>query len=107
MWRGGARVKFTLRDCGPLGAPVNGDTLWTVLHIIYAADWPGYLHLRPTIQGVFPAVRVWRVQRAIRCFLRWRYEQRALAMAMGLHARLGQGCVFACLPSDVLALCVK
>ena len=96
------------RTSVPLEAPVNGDTLWTVLRVNYAAGWPGYLYLCPTIPGVYLAIHVWRVQRAIRCYLRKRFEQRALAMVMGLHTRLGQECAFACLPADlVLALCVK
>lgn len=34
-------------------------------------------------------VWVWRIQRAMRAFLRRKWEARALAVAMGWHARLG------------------
>ena len=57
--------------------------------------------VNPTLQGVYLAIHVWRIQRATRRFLSAR---RALAMAMGLHARLGQQCAFACLPADLLGL---
>ena len=103
----GARIMCTVTIGGPFETPVNGDSLWSVLKVDHTFEWPSYMHLRPTITGVYPAIHVWRIQRAIRRFLRWRFEWRALATVMGLHARLGQECVFACLPADVLALCVE
>ena len=47
-------------------------------------------------------VHLWRLQRAVRAFLRRRMEQRALAVAMGVHARLGRSSAMADLPADVL-----
>ena len=102
----GISVVCTKRVNGPFGAPVNGDTLWSVLQIDYDTVWR-HLHLRPTIRGVYLAIHVWRIQRFIRCCLRRKFERRALAMLMGLHTRLGHECVFARLPADMLALCVK
>jgi hypothetical protein len=60
------------------------------------------------IQNIYPVIHVWRIQRVVRLFLRKKYEQRALALAMGQHARLGgELCAYACLPADLLALCVR
>jgi len=83
----------------------GGDAVWiTLLRYYYGPDWIGYVQL----QNIYPAIHVWRVQRAVRLFLRKQYEQRALALAMGQHARLGgELCAYACLPADLLALCVR
>jgi hypothetical protein len=64
----------------------------------------------PTIGGVMPVVSVWRIQRAVRGFLRHKFNQRALAVMMGLHSRLGCQCSLSCLPADVVSkniLCAK
>jgi hypothetical protein len=83
----------------------GGNGVWiTLLRYYYGSDWIGYVQF----QNIYPVIHVWRVQRAVRLFLRKQYEQRALALAMGQHARLGgELCAYACLPADLLALCVR
>ena len=56
-----------------------------------------------TIHGLLPSVHIRRIQRAIRAFLRLKFEQRALAMAMGLHERLGERAGVSGLPVDIVA----
>ena len=43
-----------------------------------------------------------RIQRAIRAFLKARMAERRIAMAMGLHSRLGSASVLSCLCPDML-----
>lgn len=57
-----------------------------------------YLH-----GGVIILVHVRRVQRAARQYLRRKWEERALAVMMATHARLGLGSSLESLHSDVLA----
>jgi hypothetical protein len=96
----GARVLVTRISGGPAE---TRDSMWTLVRTSYSDGWPAIQHVRPTLQGIFPAIHVWRIQRVVRLFLRKQYEQRALALAMGLHARLGgQLCAYACLPADLL-----
>jgi hypothetical protein len=61
------------------------------------------LKMDTTIAGVTPVVHVWRIQRAIRRTVQQRAEERALALSMGLHARLGSHSQMAELPADVAA----
>lgn len=56
-----------------------------------------YLH-----HGVVLTVHVRRVQRAIRSFLRRKWEERAVAVMMASHKRLGLGSALGSLHSDVL-----
>ena len=57
----------------------------------------------PTFRGVSPVVHIWRIQKAVREYLRRKnFEQRALAVMMGVHIRLGISCPFAALPVDVV-----
>lgn len=55
------------------------------------------------ICGVSMIVLVWRIQRAMRQFLRRRLEGKFLAVAMVSHARLGAGSLWADTPGDVWA----
>ena len=86
-----------------------GDDMWVaLLRYYYGPGWIGYVQLYPTMNNIYPAFHVWRIQRVVRLFLRKQSEQRALALAMGQHARLGgELCAYACLPADLLALCVR
>jgi hypothetical protein len=57
----------------------------------------------------FPAsltVYVWRIQRAMRAFLRRRRVARAVAVAMGWHERLGSVALLAGLPTELVPLFV-
>jgi len=49
--------------------------------------------------GVTYSVHIWRIQRWVRRFI---LRQRALAVMMGQHARLGAGSCLADVPADVL-----
>ena len=53
------------------------------------------------ILGISIPVLVWRIQRAIRRFLRERLDAKLLALAMASHARLGVGSPW--LPTDLWA----
>jgi hypothetical protein len=57
-----------------------------------------YLH-----KGVSLVVHVRRAQRAIKRFLRRKWEERALIVMLATHARLGAGSVLGRLHPDVLA----
>ena len=95
----GARVLISRNEF----IPVDGDSIWTIVRTSYSDGWPTLQHVRPTLRGIYLAIHIWRIQRAMRRFLRWKFEQRALALAMGQHARLGgQLCAYACLPADLL-----
>jgi len=59
-------------------------------------------YIRATLSGLMPIVHVWRIQRAMRGWLRRRWEKRALATMMAWHVRLGDSSVMASLPSDVI-----
>ena len=48
------------------------------------------------------ANRVTMSRSILDCLLSWIFEQRALAVAMGFHERLGQECAFACMPVEML-----
>lgn len=58
-----------------------------------------------SIRRVMPMIFVWRIQRAIRSFLRRRWE--ALAMMMALHPRLGLHSPLAGVPGEVLKCICK
>ena len=61
------------------------------------------LMANPTLRGVSPVVHIWRIQKAVREYLRRKkFEQRALAVMMGVHIRMGILCPFAGLPVDVV-----
>ena len=62
----------------------------------WAFPIPAFLH------GVTPIVHVWRIQRAVRQWLRRKWEERALAVMMVSHVRLGALSGLALLPSDVI-----
>ena len=96
----GARVLFT----GKEEIWGGGDSIWTVIGTSYSDGWSCEMVVRPTLRGIYLAIHVWRIQRAMRRFLHQKFEQRALALTMGLHARLGQKCAFACLPADLLSM---
>ena len=55
------------------------------------------------IGGVSTSVLVWRIQRAIRQFLRRKMERKLLTLAMVSHARLGIGSPWINLPTDLWA----
>ena len=75
---------------------------WT-LHFLRHYPFDGLsLHVDFTFKGKTPVVHIWRIQRAMRRFLRRRFEQRSLAVLMGSHERLGCGCVFADLSHDLI-----
>ena len=62
----------------------------------------GRLYMSFPVQPCF-ALHIWRIQRAIREFLVRRRESRRLALAMGLHPRLGCQCaLMALLPLDLV-----
>ena len=56
-----------------------------------------------TINGLMPSVHIRRIQRAMRMFLQRKYEQRALAMMMGLYERLGDNSRVSGLPEVIVA----
>ena len=60
-------------------------------------------YFMPTINGLLPSVHIRRIQRAMRMFLQRKFEQRALAMTMGLHGRLGVTSCLSGLPEDIVA----
>ena len=60
-------------------------------------------YFMPTINGLLPSVHIRRIQRAMRMFLQRKFEQRALAMTMGLHGRLGVTSWLSGLPEDIVA----
>ena len=64
----------------------------------WAFPIPAFLH------GVTPIVHVWRMQRAVRRWLRRKWEERALAVMMVSHVRLGALSGLALVPSDVIRL---
>ena len=49
-------------------------------------------------------VHVWRIQRALRGYLKRRQRAKQLAVLMGLHSRLGGQSLIACMPVDVLVM---
>jgi hypothetical protein len=51
-------------------------------------------------------IYVWRIQRAMRAFLRRRSVARAVAVAMAWHARLGSVALLAVLPTEMVPLFV-
>lgn len=59
------------------------------------------------IRRVMPMIFVWRIQRAIRSFLRRKWEERALAVMMALHPRLGLNSHLAGVPGEVLKCICK
>jgi hypothetical protein len=60
-----------------------------------------------TVGEIAPIVSVWRIQRAARCYIRRRFEARALAVAMATHSRLGRDSgLLAAFPCDVLSLLI-
>ena len=56
---------------------------------------------RPFINGVLPMIHVWRVQRAIKRFLREKLARR-VAFMMSAHPRLGSSSTLACIPPELL-----
>jgi hypothetical protein len=56
------------------------------------------------LNGATPIVHVWRIQRAVRQWLRRKWEERALAVMMMSHVRLGALSGLALVPSDVIRL---
>ena len=87
--------------------PVDRDYFWTIFRIDPVPGLARMVHVSPTWKGVFPVVYVWRIQRAVKGFLRRRHEERALALAMCWHARLGAGSIMACLGEDILAVITR
>jgi hypothetical protein len=55
-----------------------------------------------TVSGLTPMTHVWRIQRAMRGWLRRRWEKRALAIMMAWHVRLGGASALVTLPCDVM-----
>jgi hypothetical protein len=85
----------------------NGKTsiyIWTLHlqhHMIIIKEGKGMsITLESTIGSVRVMVHIWRIQRLIRAH-QWR--KRALAMAMGLHSRLGSSSDLMELHCDILA----
>lgn len=76
--------------------PVGGTFVEIPSRFTYAV---GYLH-----NEVLLVVHVRRAQRAIRRYLRRKWEERALAVMMASHARLGAGSALEGLQADVLAM---
>ena len=54
------------------------------------------------LQGVRPIVHVWRIQRGLRTALCKRRRERALALMMAWHSRLGSDSLIQCLPNDLV-----
>ncbi len=69
-------------------------------------QWVSFL-VDPFLRGCVPTVYIRRIQRAIRAFLRVKWETRALCVAMGTHARLGSGSMLGGLDSDLLRCVVN
>ena len=58
-----------------------------------------------TVGEITPIVHVWRIQRAARRYIRRRLEERALAVAMSAHQRLGADSgLLAEIPCDIFRL---
>jgi hypothetical protein len=58
-----------------------------------------------TVGKITPIVHVWRIQRAARRYIRRRLEERALAVAMSVHRRLGADSgLLAEIPCDIFRL---
>ena len=88
-------------------AYLDGE-VYRLLKIVHVPGLKAFISITPDICTITPVVHVWRIQRAIRRFLKRRFEQRALALCMCYHARLGSGAgTMTCLPPDILAMCVK
>ena len=87
--------------------PDHRDCFYMVIKFSAKPGEHATVFCSPSFSGVSPVIYVWRIQRAMRRFLTSRREQQGLALAMGLHARLGLDCPINCLSSDLLALCVK
>ena len=80
---------------------------YRLLKTVHALGLEASVIITPTIGVVTPVVHVWRIQRAVRRFLKLRLEQKAFALTMCYHGRLGSKCAIACLPPDVLHFLFK
>ncbi len=81
----------------------RGESLYYLCISISAGNRLGvFTSVHSTVWCVAPLVLVWRIQRAMRAFLRRRRESRALAVCMGQHRRLGHCSPFALLDEDAL-----
>lgn len=81
---------------------INRDWFLSILKFSFANGLEGRFYLGPRFNVVFPMFFIWKIQRAMRRFLRKRFEERAVAVMMCLHSRLGQVSELACLHEDTL-----
>ena len=78
--------------------PYRPDSVYyAFMHIVTSGDRMSF-----PVERISTAVHIWRIQRAMRSFLKRRLQIRRLAIVMGLHPRLGNQCSMACLPAEVL-----
>ena len=85
---------------------VLGDECWiyTLIGREVGEQNRAYFCVRRNLKTPPVIVHVWRIQRAIRCYLERRRRGRLLAVMMGLHSRLGRECALALLPADVVRM---
>ncbi len=79
----------------------NEREIWAGVDFLSFSGWPW---LGTDHGGMFlsPIVLIWRIQRAVRQFLKRNFEKRALAWMMGSHARLSCGTAgTADIPADI------
>lgn len=65
------------------------DAFYQCLSVSLGDSASLFTTVHPTLRGLLPMVFVQRIQRAVRAWLRRRWESRALTVAMGVHPRLG------------------
>lgn len=100
---------FVANPCARIVGVTNrvlGDECWiyTLIGREVGEQNRAYFCVRRNLKTPPVIVHVWRIQRAIRCYLERRRRGRLLAVMMGLHSRLGRECVLALLPADVLRM---
>lgn len=79
----------------------NELTLWGGVDFLTfsGCPWLSISNLGDNLRS--PIVLIWRIQRAIRRFLKRRFEERALAWMMGSHARLCGTAGMTDIPEDI------
>ncbi len=86
----------------------NGRRLYSIIGPSISC-WHDFWELGPNVAYSHvgsPAMQVWRIKRAMRSYLQRRLEQRNLAIAMSMHARLGCEAGLGALGEDILLVLI-